>query len=87
MLYCMSEIVNWVDLSVACVSRRMDGITVSIIANNVVQFASVKGSSEGDSGNAAARGARSSILLAMLMVERSGNEVERTRFWKERLRS
>lgn len=58
--------VNWVALLVACVSRRMDGITVSIIANNVVQFDSVNGNSAGGSGRAAARGARSSILLAMM---------------------
>lgn len=44
----------------------MDGMTVSIIVNKVVQFDSVKGNSAGGSGRAAARGAKSSILLAMV---------------------
>lgn len=59
------------------VSLRIDGMIVSMIANNVLQLSSVYGPSAGGSGRAAARGARVSIVAELIAQVRNAQK------WRE----
>jgi hypothetical protein len=89
-LYSISEIVNWLTLFVV-VSRRIDGMTVSIMASKVVHCSAEKGNSAGPSGGGVARGARASasvvaMLIAESMVGWWGLKIAGSLGWREQRR-
>jgi hypothetical protein len=79
--------VNWLTRLLVVVSRRIDGMTVSMMAIKVFHCSPEKGNSEGPSGSGVARGARASTsVVAMLDVGSRGDEAGNRRRWKIRFK-